>query len=252
MAEPVALHNLDSPDRSASGFTAAPVDPLRYDVNRLFDPDEVTGIVAGMLSPGARVLDVGCGAGALARVLCRTCSIELMGVEPEAARAERARSYGLNVRTGYLTPLLLREIGLFDFVLLADVLEHLSEPQSLLILAREALRKNGSLIVSVPNVAHWSVRLCLARGVFDYAESGIMDATHLRWFTKIGACKLLQSSGLSVVEYRGAVGQGIPDNERRAPLRWVPARQRYALLRLGSRRWPTVFAAQHVFRARAV
>ena len=238
-----------SPDANAGGFLHAQPDPLRYDVDRPLDPDEVPGIVATMIPAGSRVLDVGCGTGTLACVLSAACSATFVGIEPDAARAERARSRGLEIHDGYLTQELIKELEPFDVVLFADVLEHLPNPQSLLLLAREALKPRGAAIVSVPNVAHWSVRSCLLRGKFDYQPFGIMDATHLRWFTAKTIASLLESAGFRVIEHRGTAGLGLPDNEARAPLRWLPPRQRERVLRKGSRRWPALFGTQHVARA---
>jgi len=244
----VADH-ISSLDESALGLLQGDLDPLRYDVDRGLDSDEVTGIVARMVPAGVRVLDVGCGAGALTRVLRLATRAEFLGIEPNAKRAERARSYGLNVCTGYLTRELVHEIGLFDIVLLADVLEHLPNPQAMLLLCREALKSGGAVIVSVPNVAHWSVRLRLLRGKFDYWSDGIMDATHLRWFTAETITSLLTSSGFTVTEYHATAGQGISDNDGRAPLRWLSQSQRARFLRMACKRWPKLFGTQHVLRA---
>lgn len=238
-----------SPDANAGGFLGAAPDPLRYDGDRPLDPDEVPGIVATMIPSGSRVLDVGCGTGTLACVLSDACSAKFVGVEPDAARAERARSRGVEVHAGYLTPELIGELEPFDIVMFADVLEHLPNPQSMLLLARGALVPGGAVIVSVPNIAHWSVRSCVLRGKFDYQPFGIMDATHLRWFTAKTITSLLESAGFRVVGYRGTAGIGLPDNEARSPLRWLPQRQRHRILRRGSRRWPTLLGTQHVVKA---
>jgi methionine biosynthesis protein MetW len=238
-----------SPDQNASGLLDAFPDALRYDCERLLDPEEVTGIAAEMISPGSRVLDVGCGAGALTRMLADKCGAEFVGIEPDPVRAARAMERGLMVHVGYLTQEIIREIGSFDIVLFADVLEHLPNPQAVLLLSRAALKPRGAVIVSVPNVAHWSVRLCLLRGKFQYRESGIMDATHLRWFTDDGIESLLASSGFRVIQYRATAGQGLPDNDNRAPLRWLSPNYRTRFLRMASRKWPTLFGAQHVLKA---
>jgi methionine biosynthesis protein MetW len=243
---------MSSPDQGASGLVQVVLDPLRYDVDRPFDSDEVTGIVANMIPAGVRVLDVGCGAGALVRVLRGVTRAEFLGIEPDAMRAERARSHGLNVRTGYLTRELVNELGLFDIVLLTDVLEHLPDPQSLLLIVREALRPGGIVIISVPNVAHWSVRLCLLRGIFQYQPSGIMDATHLRWFTADSIKSLLAYSGFKVMECRATAGHGLPDNDYHAPLRWLSASQRRRFLRIACRRWPALFGAQYVLKVQTL
>src|SRR5262245_42234591 len=77
----------------------------------------------------------------------------------------------------------LREHGRFDTIVLADVIEHLPDPAEMVSLLKQGLVPDGSIVASVPNVAHWFVRIDLLRGSFNYQEMGIMDATHLRWFT---------------------------------------------------------------------
>jgi hypothetical protein len=119
----------------------------------------------------------------------------------------------------------------------------------MLMVARQALKPGGAVIVSVPNVAHWSVRLCLLRGLFQYQVEGIMDAMHLRWFTADSIRALLASSGFGAVQYRATAGQWLLDNWGRAPLRWLPAGGRVRFLRGASKRWPTLFGAQHVVKA---
>jgi len=238
-----------SPDENAAGLLQRPVDPLRYDGDRAMDADEVPGIAAKMIPTGARILDVGCGAGSLGQLLSERCAASVVGVEPDPARAERAMARGLQVHRGYLSRALIREMGSFDIVLFADVLEHLPNPQAMLLMSREALKAGGAVIVSVPNVAHWSVRLDLARGRFRYQPSGIMDATHLRWFTAASLKSLLGSSGFNVIDWRATAGVGLPDNDCRRPLSWLPTSYRARLLRWGCKRWPTLLGAQYVVKA---
>lgn len=246
------LLDVTSPDDNAAGLFRGTFDSTRYAGPRSSDPDEVPGIVAHMIPQGSRVLDVGCGTGVLAQFLADQCLAQITGVEPDLARAKQATQRGFQVHAGYLTRELVCEIGQFDVVLFADVLEHLPNPQAVLLVAREALKPGGSLIVAVPNVAHWSVRLCLLRGKFDYWSIGIMDATHLRWFTAETIRSLLESAGFRPAEYRATAGLGLPDNVGRAPLRWLPNQTRSTILRFACRRWPTLFGAQHVLKAQMV
>jgi methionine biosynthesis protein MetW len=238
-----------SPDANAGGLLRDAVDALRYEVPRPLEPDEVPGIVAKMIPSGARVLDVGCGEGTLSKVLSDACHAEVLGLEPDPARAECAMARGLNVRVVCFDRELVRDLGRFDIVLFADVLEHLANPQTALLLSHEVLKGGGAVIASIPNVAHWSVRADLLRGRFRYQPCGIMDATHLRWFTADSAKSLIVSAGFNIVEYRAAAGVAVPDNLYRAPLCWLPANQRARFLRTACRHWPTLFGSQHVLKA---
>jgi hypothetical protein len=90
-------------------------------------------------------------------------------------------------------------------VLLLDVLEHLVQPESVLAQIRGALKENGRLVVSLPNVANISVRLALLLGRFPYAERGILDRTHLHFYTRKSSRALLEDSGWEIVEAKTTV-----------------------------------------------
>jgi methionine biosynthesis protein MetW len=240
-----------SPDDNAAGLLEGNLDPLRYEGPGL-DPDEVSGIATRMIPRGARVLDVGCGTGSLSKIVAEICHAEVVGIEPDSRRAERARARGLQVYGAYFTAELIGEIGLFDIVLLADILEHLPNPQTMLLLSREALKPGGAVIVSIPNVAHWSVRADLLLGRFRYQQFGIMDATHLRWFTAETLRFLVVSSGFKIREWRASVGLTLPDNVQRLPWSWLPESCRTRLLRLGCRQWPALFGCQYIVKAEVV
>jgi SAM-dependent methyltransferase len=88
----------------------------------------------------------------------------------------------------------------FEAIIYGDVLEHLSDPTAVLRALDQFLAPGGAVIVSVPNVAHLWVRLSLLVGRFDYADRGILDRTHLRFFTRRTLLELLRSAGLRVDE----------------------------------------------------
>jgi len=93
----------------------------------------------------------------------------------------------------------------FDRVLLLDVLEHLRSPERILDECHRVLKPEGRIIVSLPNVANIAVRLALFAGRFDYQERGILDRTHLRFFTRKTARRLLESAGYAIVTERETV-----------------------------------------------
>lgn len=86
----------------------------------------------------------------------------------------------------------------FDVILLADVLEHLIDPERILMRLQLYLKDDGYIIVSLPNVANWSIRLALLLGFFQYSEEGILNKGHLRFFTKKTAIKLCKQAGYEV------------------------------------------------------
>ncbi len=154
--------------------------------------------VLDLVTPGSRVLDVGCAEGYLAAELAaRGCSV--VGVEPDARAAAVARERGINVLEFDVEEVAL-DATAFDVVLFVDVLEHLREPAPVLAQAGAA----GRAIVSIPNVAHWTGRRTLLRGAFPRHDHGLFDRTHLRWFTRGETHRLAHEAGFRVTEERFA------------------------------------------------
>ncbi|HEY6894470.1 MAG TPA: class I SAM-dependent methyltransferase, partial [Rhodanobacteraceae bacterium] len=149
--------------------------------------------------PGARVLDVGCASGYLAeQYAARGCRV--FGIESDAANAERARRFCEHVVVGDIENASDRaELPApFDFVVFGDVLEHLRDPWTVLAQTRALLADDARVIISIPNIAHWSARREIALGRFPYAESGLFDRTHLRFFTLASARELAQTAGYEI------------------------------------------------------
>lgn len=153
-----------------------------------------------LLPAGGRVLDVGCASGGLLALL-RPRAGHLAGLELSATAARAAAQIADEVVCGALEdPGLPFQAGSYDLVVLADVLEHLSDPAAGLARAVAWCRPGGAVLVSVPNVAHWHARLTLLRGRWPQAASGTFDASHLRWFTFDSLRALLEGAGLVGVE----------------------------------------------------
>ncbi len=227
------------------GFLTRAPDPLRYDGNHDLDPHEVSGIISALVPQGSRVLDVGCGTGALSVVLRDVNRAEVKGIEPDVARAALARERGLDVVTGVLAPALLDTLGTFDVVIYADVLEHLPDPLGELVKVAPFVRPGGVVIVSVPNIAHWSVRFDLLRGRFRYAPYGIMDATHLRWFTEETIRSVVTQAGLDVVGVQQTAGVML-QCYRETKLASINEAFRSRQVRRLTKRFPRLFGCQHV------
>jgi hypothetical protein len=129
--------------------------------------------------------------------------------------------------------------------LLADVLEHVVDSASLLRQAKERLAENGRLLVSLPNAVHWSMRATVASGRFDYTNKGILDSTHLRFFTQASARRLFEEAGLRV---RGRYSVPVPwENVIPGVLgkQLAPALEKvdHAV----GKSWSNLFAYQHIF-----
>ncbi|HMC62009.1 MAG TPA: methyltransferase domain-containing protein, partial [Candidatus Solibacter sp.] len=152
------------------------------------------------------VLEIGCGEGIFAAELKkagnRVVGVDALPAASEGHALEQYFSADLNDARGMFRQLNGRR---FDRVLLLDLLERLVHPERLLSEAKCALNANGCLVVSLPNVAHFAVRLALLFGQFNYAERGILDRTHLRFFTRQTARRLLEDAGYEILETRAAI-----------------------------------------------
>jgi SAM-dependent methyltransferase len=148
------------------------------------------------------VLDVGCGIGlngaAARRTGARVTGIEI--VPSSIARAQKVLDevVSANIEDGASLRGALGDRR-FDLILLADVLEHTQDPKAVLERLLSHLEEDGHVIVSLPNVAAWPVRFGLLAGRFQYTASGILDDSHLRFFTRKTAVELVQSAGLEVL-----------------------------------------------------
>jgi methionine biosynthesis protein MetW len=188
---------------------------------------------------GARVLDVGCADGYLARELKRRGAAAVVGVEGDERAAGAARRWCDEVVAGDVEDPALRAqvAGPFDRVLFGDVLEHLRDPAAVLRWSATLLRAGGRAVVSLPNIAHWTARRQLLRGSFPRDDHGLFDRTHLRFFTRTTGRELVEEAGMAVA------GEAFAP----APL---PLESRLpALGRLGPplvRRWPELLALQVV------
>jgi 2-polyprenyl-3-methyl-5-hydroxy-6-metoxy-1,4-benzoquinol methylase len=160
-----------------------------------------TQILPLMPKHSTRVLEIGCGSGQTLEMLkskgfCdETVGVELFDSAAEEARNRVDKVYCLDVEKGPLP----EDLGTFDLILLLDVLEHLVDPWSFLKKIHSlALKPHGKIIISLPNARHFTLVLPLLRGNFDYKERGILDKTHLRFFTRSSATRLIEEAGLTI------------------------------------------------------
>jgi 2-polyprenyl-3-methyl-5-hydroxy-6-metoxy-1,4-benzoquinol methylase len=151
-------------------------------------------LVLKMLRPDARrILDIGCGTGDNARsILNKRPGAKIVGITLSHAEAAIARTYLEQVHVADLETSDLSFIpGSFDAIICSHVLEHLKDPVAVLRRAVRFLTDGGQLVVAVPNVLELKNRLRLLMGKFEYEDVGIMDRTHLRFFTWHTAVKNL-------------------------------------------------------------
>jgi 2-polyprenyl-3-methyl-5-hydroxy-6-metoxy-1,4-benzoquinol methylase len=156
-------------------------------------------VQALLSAPGLRILDIGCGAGALGAALKMSGAAWVAGLEGHPMAAAEARTKLDRVVAGdLLTVSLPFRQNEFDLLIFADVLEHLPDPDAALRRFLPFLRPRGRVIVSVPNMRFYSVLLRLAFDRWSYTDSGIRDRTHLRIFTRRSLMAMLRDAGLEI------------------------------------------------------
>jgi 2-polyprenyl-3-methyl-5-hydroxy-6-metoxy-1,4-benzoquinol methylase len=236
-----------SPDQNSLGFLRYNPNALRYE-NQSTDPDDVAMKLVSLVPQEGRVLDVGCGTGSVTEIVKARTSAHVIGIEPDPERQAIAVRRGLDVYRGFLTEEFLVAHGPFQTILFADVLEHLPNPGEMLLIARKGLAPGGTIVASVPNVAHFFVRMKLLCGRFDYRDCGIMDATHLRWFTSKTLHSFFSNLGFSVTDHLYTVNTSMHEYNA-APFRWMPFKR--DVVKLMVRTFPDLWGCQHVVRAKS-
>jgi methionine biosynthesis protein MetW len=186
-----------------------PMQPKRKRTKKLYssgasgaplDSNSSHAKVCEQVPPGARVLDVGCGSGELAALLsARGGQVWGSDVNPDALAL--AKKHCVDTRLADLEDVDVDQLfpGVhFDAVVFADVLEHVREPWRLLESARNVLAPGGKVVASIPNFSHAAVRLAVLGGAMPYRTLGILDDTHLRFFTLAGVASLFAESGFRI------------------------------------------------------
>jgi 2-polyprenyl-3-methyl-5-hydroxy-6-metoxy-1,4-benzoquinol methylase len=171
-------------------------------------------LIVEFVGRGKRVLDVGCATGDLARVLVeRGCAVTGTETDPEAAH--QAEKHCERVVVGDVEEVDLSELlgdEAFDVIVFGDTLEHLKNPLQTLDRLKPFLRSEGYVVASIPNVAHGSVRLALIQGRFRYSQLGLLDKTHLRFFTRESVEQLFEDAGFLITGLKRTL-RGVFDTE---------------------------------------
>ena len=162
-----------------------------------------------------RVLEVGCSTGAnLMGIGNRYPQAELYGVEINPRAAELAAAYG-SVRTGNIEE---RNVDFgdvsFDYIIFGDVLEHLRDPKGVLEYCQSLLGDGGKVLASVPNLMHWSVMRLLIDGYFPYGDFGLLDRTHIHFFTYYEMIAMFAGAGYEILKVDFTDHGGIPSEQK--------------------------------------
>jgi O-antigen biosynthesis protein len=152
-----------------------------------------------LVNPNTDVLEIGCANGFISSKLnAKGCKVTGVEIDPELS--EKAKKFCSNVITGNIeNESTLKSItGEYDYILFGDILEHLIDPFYIVNSLKEHLKNDGSIITSLPNIAIWWMRRDLALGKFVYHDTGLLDRTHLRFFTFCTINKFFDMSNLDI------------------------------------------------------
>lgn len=150
----------------------------------------------------SNVLDIGCGSGQLGQYFISELNCEVTGIEITTHNYEIAKTVLTNTLLGDIESLDIKLIGTdFNYVIFSDSLEHMLNPDKVLARVKQLISKNGELLISIPNVRNFRVTLPLIlKGEWEYQDEGLLDRTHLRFFTIKSISNLLIKSGYKIEE----------------------------------------------------
>jgi len=214
---------------------------LKYGRNIIFDLDELDPLSIDkqsvyLVPNSSRVLEIGCATGFMGEYLMTKKGCYVVGIESRVDEAKEAKKKLNQLISGDVEEKgTLEQIDdKFDVVFASAIIEHLKDPWRSLTSWKKFLKKDGFLIISTSNVAHWSIRLSLLMGKFDYREYGILDNTHLRFFTTETFKKLVADCGYKIEYFSiDPVGGGLP-----------------RISKVLSKLWPNLFAYQMLIKAK--
>jgi len=197
--------------------------------NLSIDYDSLNSQIFNLIGYNKKVLDVGCSTGKLGEKLKNEKGCQVFGVELNSRAAEIAKKRLDDIIVANIEEIVELPFPkeFFDVIVFADVLEHTKNPDRILQKFKRYLSDNGYILLSIPNIANWMIRLDLLFGRFEYKDAGILDKTHLRFFTLKSAKELVTKSDFKI-EFIGSYN-----------LR----------LQLLGRLWKTMFAHQFIIKA---
>lgn len=168
----------------------------------LEDRSNPLAAIVELVPDGAKVLDVGAGNGFLGWLFREIKpSVIIDGVEPSEAGGALAQSYYRTFYKRYVQDILDEITEVYDYIILADVIEHVVDPMIFMLQLTQRLTVKTRIVMSVPNVAHYSARLELLNGSFRYRDSGLLEKTHLRFFVSDSLEELVSRLGWSIERF---------------------------------------------------
>jgi SAM-dependent methyltransferase len=163
-------------------------DPLKL------EPTNIDWLSTALVPENSKVLELGCATGFMSQYFRRRLHCQVIGVDINP-NVKPDITGDLNLPATWAK---IKKFKPFDVVFASAIIEHLPNPEATLQLIKAVLKPQGQLIITAPNVAHWRLRLKLLRGHWDYEDYGLLDKTHLRFFTYYSFQKLISDAGFKI------------------------------------------------------
>jgi len=171
--------------------------------NNLFDPTDKNNswsLLYQYVPEGSRVLDIGCSSGNFGHVLINEKKCEVVGMDIDKDDVSRAKKVLTQAFVRNIERDSVSDLGMFDVIIFADVLEHLLDPIAALEKVKPLLKPKGRVVFSIPNMAHASVRIMLLKGFFEYTPIGVLDRTHLHYYDEVEVKHVFAEAKMKIAE----------------------------------------------------
>lgn len=177
---------------------------MKYDLQLDINVNTSHALMLQRITEGSKVLEFGSASGYMTKYLKEKLNCEITCVEIDREAAQKAQVFSKKMIVADLEQIDKWTVQLnekYDYILFADVLEHLRDPATVLKEAVNFLAKNGTVMTSVPNISHNAIIMELLEGKFDYQPTGLLDDTHVHFFTRKSVFEILEHCGLQPVEW---------------------------------------------------
>lgn len=166
------------------------------------DSDNSASLILKQVAPNSTVLEFGPASGYMTKYMKEVLNCEVHIVEIDEADGLEASQFAktalIGPKDGDIEDYNWTDIPACDYIIFADVLEHLYNPWQVLQTSTALLKDGGSVLISIPNISHNSVIIDLINGKFDYRKTGLLDSTHIRFFTRKSLLYMVDYAGLRV------------------------------------------------------
>jgi 2-polyprenyl-3-methyl-5-hydroxy-6-metoxy-1,4-benzoquinol methylase len=221
---------------------------MKYNISlNLDDTNSPHTELVQSIEQNLKVLDIGCAQGYLGEYLhlkknCEVVGIDYLSEHIEGARQKNVYKELFQLDLNYLSNELDQYTGYFDCILLGDVLEHLYAPQKLLNQIKKLLNNSGYIVISIPNVSHGSILINLMKNKFEYTSTGLLDNTHIRFFTLESFVKILNEENFEIISLNACVKSPL-ETEQQTSIAGIPK----SVIKFLTQN-PYIFCYQYIFK----